>query len=236
MSRPPFWVLNRPAKGSPQSWVTSAHRLEDFEAVICPADDGHNRQGKRVTPLTVTVYSAMVTDIVQAVPFYECFLTDRVVDLFQSNGFTGFEVKPVEAVSNRTTDRKPPRLWELVVTGWGGVAPPESGVKLLSECPDCGCMFYSRWTKPGRLIDPSQWDGSDFFVVWPLMLWSMFRQVFVTDRVARAIREHGITGVGLTAQGELPVSREAPPLVPGRLSYYMPEARAREVGEPLGIY
>jgi hypothetical protein len=83
------------------------------------------------------------------------------------------------------------------------------------------------------LIDDQQWDGSDFFIVWPLPGYR-----FTIDRVARAIREHQFTGVQFTAPESLDFNGRLFPqtLSPGRLSWWMPEPRARELGEPLGIY
>jgi hypothetical protein len=156
-------------------------------------------------------------------------LQERTLTLLRSAGFTGFEVRPVEARFRRSTER-PPRLWELVVTGWAGMARPESGIRLdePASCSVCGHLRYTGLRNPGSLIDESKWDGSDFFMVWPMPMF-----VFVTDGVRRTVREHHLTGVRV-----VPVSDLGPAdgFSPGRLSYSMPEERARELGEPLGIY
>ena len=51
------------------------------------------------------------------------------------------------------------------------------------------------------LIDASKWDGSDFFMVWPLPLF-----IFVTDRVVRAIHDSRLTGGVLKRPGDLDFS------------------------------
>jgi hypothetical protein len=200
----------------------------DLETVICPVDDGHQRSGKRLTDLSVILPGRTVEDIVWTW-YSECLLTDRVLEMFRDKGFTGFEVQPVKTRYKRA-DEVPPRLWELVITGWAGMAPPESGIKLVEECHVCGYKAYSGWTRPETLVPASQWDGSDFFMVWPLP-----KYIFITERVAQAIREARLSGGVLTPLEGLVASQNAS-LGPGRLSYHMPEQRAMELGGPLGIY
>ncbi len=97
-----------------------------------------------------------------------------------------------------------------------------------ASCPDCGLLVYSSFTNPSELIDTSLWDGSDVFMVWPLP-----KFIFVSERVAQLVRNHHLTGVVLQRPEELQATSGT--LSPGRLSYRMPEARARELGGHLGI-
>ena len=115
------------------------------------------------------------------------------------------------------------------MTGWGGVAPPESGIRLVQHCDACGALRYSGCNNPARIIDVSQWDGNDIFMVWPLP-----KFIFVTDRVLQMIRINRLRGVVLKSPGELDFHSGG--FSPGRLSQNMPDARARKLGEPLGIY
>jgi hypothetical protein len=89
-------------------------------------------------------------------------------------------------------------------------------------------LVYSGLTTPESLFKERQWDGSDIFIIWPLP-----RFIFVSDRVARLLRAEEITGVQLTRLEELPQTPAT--LSPGRLSYWMPRERARQLGAPLGI-
>lgn len=192
MAKSHFWVLDSPPSlARLAEWV---HDEVETESIICPANDGHQRGGRRLTNLSVTLSGHDVEDIVWTWGGGP-LLTDHVLELFRSAGFTGFRVKPVKAVFKRSKER-PPRLWELVVTGWGGIAPPESGVRLLERCDACGLHYYSQWTKPDKLIDPAQWDGSDFFLVW-------LGGTFVTQRVADLIRTERLTGVVLKLPSEM---------------------------------
>ena len=219
MSEMQFWNLHGP--NSTAKLAEWAHDEMELEQVICPADEGHRRGGRRLTDLSVTLPGGAVQDFVWTW-YSECLLQDHVLELFRSNGFTGFEVKPVKAEFKRATDRKPPRLWEMVVTGWGGFAPPESGFRVIRHCEACGHTVYSGCTNPDKIIDASQWDGSDFFIVWPLP-----RYIFVTSRVVQAIRDNRLMGVVLRTPGELEIDGASP----GRLSYWMPEERARQLRE-----
>ena len=228
MHQPQFWHLGSGTLTS--NLAEWAHDEMDIETIVCPANDGHQHPGKRLTDLSVTLPGHCVEDIVWTW-YSECLLTDRVLELFRASGFTGFDVKPVKATYRRTKGQ-PPRLWELVVTGWAGVAPSESGIRLIEHCPACGHRVYSAWLHPEKLVVPSQWDGSDFFMVWPLP-----GQVFLTDRVEQTIRAKGLSGYILERPEALVwPSSVIPHISPGRLSYHMPEERARELGEPLGIY
>lgn len=259
MTQPQFWHLD--SHESTSGHAEWAHDKMDLDQVICPAREGHRREGRRLTDLSVTLPGRKVQDIVWTW-YSECLIQDRVLNLFRDNGLTGFEVKPVKSVFKKARE-KPPRLWELVVTGWAGMAPPESGIRLVERCEGCGHTTYSEPSDVTKLISPSQWDGSDFFIVWPLPNF-----IFVTERVVHVIRDNDLKGVVLTPPAKLlflgprikklaakriresnlpgakPMSPEdvarlmdyTPRLAPGRLSYCMPEKRARELGEPLGIY
>jgi len=226
MSQQKFWVMGKTMASSSRraEWVDDEM---DLEQVICPANDGHRRGGKRLTDLSVTLSGSNTQDFVWTWQS-ECLLTDSVLELFKAEGFTGFEIKPVKARYKKSKNT-PPRLWELVVTGWAGIAPPETGINLVEHCEPCHMRRYSTCLHLDKLIDASQWDGSDFFMVWPLV-----RYIFITDRVAEMIRSQRLTGAVIKPPSELEFSGSG--FGPGRLSSWMPEARARELGEPLGIY
>lgn len=227
--KPKFWHLDKIDRRSRRAdWDDGM----DLEAIICSANPGHQRGGKRTTDLRVVLPGKEVEDFVWIGYGGECIIQDRVRLLFHEEGITGFEVKPVKARfehNNRTL----PVLWELVVTGWAGVAPPESGITLDKEnsCSVCGYLNYTSASDYSKLIRPDQWDGSDIFIVWPLP-----RFIFVTDRVRKLIEARKMTGCSFLAPKDIPYSRYDSGFSPGRLSYYMPEERARVLGEPLGIY
>ncbi|MBI2908788.1 MAG: hypothetical protein HYX92_14190 [Chloroflexi bacterium] len=225
MTEPSFWRFR-----SPESTRKSAEWADNqgLEGIECPAHPEHKRAGERVNDLNVLLRGRPVDDIVWTW-YSECLVQEHVLALFKEKGFTGYEVRPVRAQFKNKSFIDPPELSELVVTGWAGMAPPESGVKLTYSCPFCGSIKYSCFDEPSRLIAESQWDGSDFFMVWPLP-----KFIFITDRVAQLLRDRRVTGFRLVRPDDLKCDFGG--FSPGRLSHWMPKARARELGEPLGIY
>ena len=155
--------------------------------------------------------------------YHECLITEKVLRLFREAGLTGYETKPVTVTGlKRGHLGNVPRLHEVVVTGWGGQARKESGIVLLERCPGCGREVYGPildWTKA---IDEKRWDGSDFFVLWPLANF-----IFVTERVASLVRKHGLKGARVIPLAEIPPNDGC---FAGKLErYYPPDvAKARE--------
>lgn len=221
-----FWHLR--GSESTRKLAEWAHGEIKSEKIVCPLDESHILSGRRLTDLSVTLPGGAVQDIVWTW-LSECLLRDHVLELFRKNGFSGFDVKPVKARFKRRGADEPPRLWELVLTGWGGLARPDSGIRRVSYCPGCQFAKYSGLTDPRRLIDEAQWDGSDFFMVWP-----MPKFIFVTKRVADCIRDHKLGGLVLERVGDMK-PRGASGFSPGQLSEMMPEPRARALGEAAGI-
>jgi Protein of unknown function (Gmx_para_CXXCG) len=220
-----FWKLYGP--GSQRKIAEWIDEEMDLDTVKCHVSDGHQHAGKRLTDLSIWLRGSAAEDFVWTW-YSDCLIQDHVLNFLREQEFTGFDVKPVRARFKSDSKKPAPKLWELVVMGWAGMAAPESGITMDDHCPACGHTHYSGFSRPENLIDEAKWDGSDFFMVWPLP-----RYVFVTERVAEAIRERGFSGVTFTAIEDLePTDGHSP----GRLSYVMPEARARALGEPLGIY
>lgn len=157
----------------------------------------------------------------------ECLIKESVRLIFESEGLTGFSALPARAKIKKTGASI--SVHELAITGWGGIAPEASGIREVERCAGCGHLVYSRLEAPEKLIDIRNWDGSDFFMVWPL---PRFR--FVTERVVEACQRYGVTGVVFSQN--LPIDRtEGASYSPGRLSYYMPRERAHLLGGAFGI-
>jgi hypothetical protein len=220
-----FWHLCSEESGKRR--IEWDHNKMDLEQIVCPIHSGHQRAGKRVTNLSITLPALPMDDLLWTW-YSECIISDLSLQLFQNCNFTGFETKPVLSHPGRNSSRTIPKLWELVIVGWAGIAPPESGIKLIESCSGCGLLRYSCFDDPEKLINESKWDGSDFFIVWPLP-----RFIFVTDRVKKAIEEKGLRGGRFIASKDLKCIND---LGPGRLSHIMPDNRARMLGKSLGIY
>ena len=197
----------------------------EFEKIRCPINPGHSR-GRRNSHLDMVVPCDPAPSVIFTW-MSECLIQEPTRLIFESEGLSGFSLLPARAKIKKTGCPIP--VHELAVTGWGGVAPDASGIKEVERCRGCGLLVYSRLENPEELIDIRNWDGSDFFIIWPL---PRFR--FVTERVVEACQRHGITGVAFS-QNWPTTRRESTGYSPGRLSYYMPRERAHYLGNALGI-
>lgn len=155
-------------------------------------------------------------------------ISEKALRVLAQNGVTGFEVKAADVAFASRSMGTPPRLFELIVTGWGGIAAPASGLRTTLFCPSCRRRVYEV-AQPSRIIDPSEWDGSDLFVVWPL---PRFR--FCTARVARILQENRLSGVDLIPAADIPL-HSGSKLVPGPLTQHMPQARALEIAKRFDV-
>ncbi len=199
----------------------------ELDQVTCPIHPGHVRAGKRVGDLRVVLPARSKTHDVVWTWGSSCLINDRVISLFENAKVSGYELRPVAARWGPRGQGEVPRFWELVVTGWAGMATSDSGVNVIEKCSGCGHTVYSGVSNAASLFDTRNWDGSDLFIVWPLPL-----RRFATSRVRDLFVQHRVTGTHLVPGEALNTGT----LTPGRLSYFMPEARARELGTPLGIF
>lgn len=223
MTNKEIWFLDAPSTAKRAEWDESQVRLA---TVCCAVNSGHQRAGKRLTSLEVVLKE-------EPLDFLwtwnsELLLRSRVVDLLRSLDFTGFELRPAKA-RFEAENKEPPLLWELSVIGWGGVARQESGIRLdeAQSCPTCGLLVYTALRWPDRLFDEVSWDGSDFFMIWPLP-----QYVFLTERVANALRDNELTGAVVRP---LTAVKTSGGFTPGRLSYWMSDERAQYLGARIGI-
>lgn len=154
-----------------------------------------------------------------------------VLEEFAKEGFTGFRTKPAKVtfLDGMTSDE----YREFIVTGWAGVARPESGMRLLDSCPGCLWKDYGPIRDFSRVIDWDQWTGEDFFIVWPLT-----RHRLCTERVSKWLKGSGIRSFRLGRGFEL-LEKKKDSLnfgIPrGPLSQYLPEDLAIKYGRPLGL-
>lgn len=228
-----FWRLSNgySSKGRAESDDAIMDKLEAQYGKMQPWIPMHRVSG---VPFYLKLAGKQLHDIIWTW-YSQCIITDRVLEMFRDQGFTGFQVLPVLARWKKSrTPNMPeiPTLWELIPTGWGGMAPEESGIHRVAP-PDGHpeLLRYSALTDPSKLIDDKQWDGSDFFILWPMPTY-----INVTDRVASFIRANRLKTAVLERIDKLTVDEKSSGYTPGPLEWYLPEPRAREIGEPLGIY
>jgi hypothetical protein len=135
---PRFWLLEPP----PRQRLAKESPAAQYETIVCPADKGHQRGGRRIGNLSLILDPLGVKD------FTWTWLSDilvprRILDVFEKHRVTGFEAAPADTSYPPTVKARPPELFELVVTGWGGWAAPAAGVELVESCPACGTSIMS---------------------------------------------------------------------------------------------
>ena len=206
-----------------------AERAPDtkHEIIFCPAHEGHRHAGKRLSDLSAIVDPSRIRDFTWLWGG-EILVSRRVLDLFEKHRVTGFESRRAKISYSKPIKTRPPDLFELVVTGWGGFAAAAAGVKLEESCSACGHKLYSI-AEPSYLIDAVQWDGSDLFIVWPLPGYP-----FASDRLASILRQEHVSGLKLFPAAAIPVKKGAT-LTPGALARRMPEKRVRELERRYGF-
>jgi hypothetical protein len=153
---------------------------------------------------------------------------------FERRGFTGYRLKPATV---RFRDGHLSHDYsELIVTGWGGIARPESGIELSEACPGCPAKRYTALREADQLIDWNKWTGEDFFIVWPLPKFKL-----VTKRVADAleslrVKSYQLGGLRYLELRSTPESlRPLRGFVVGALSDFVPDDIAHKYGKPLGL-
>ena len=171
-----------------------------YESITCSLNPRHKRAGARIGELHLVLPSPRIGDFIWT-HLSECVITDKVVSLFREHNLRGF--KPLNASivkvkgSRRDNSTPFPQVWELSVTGNGGNAHHDSGIRLLYACPECKRPVYSSF-RNGIIVDESQWDGSDFFIVkgYP-------RYVLITERVRDLIDQNKLTNCAVVRSEEL---------------------------------
>lgn len=185
----------------------------EYESITCSLVPAHRRAGARIGDL----------HLVNAGPFgdfmwtymSECVITDRVMGLFRQESLTGFRPRNASIVSvsgGRTRNTNSDlRVWELEVQGKAGNARPDSGIRLLYVCPECGYTVYSSFQN-GIIVDEGQWDGNDFLTVngYP-------KHMIMTERVKDLVIRNQLTNCAIFRSedlrwGNLPRPEQRPEL------------------------
>jgi hypothetical protein len=220
------------------TYPSSERLMADFNKAFgerekspCPTSPAHDGGHRRVGPLYLEVKHDYRDELIIWAWGQGCAVHERILKKFEKEGFTGYRVKPA-TVSFRdgTTSTG---YHELIVTGWAGVASPESGMRLLEDCPACFGKEYSAITNFEKVIDWNQWTGEDFFVVWPMMGYKL-----ITERVAQFLLANSVKSFRLE-RGFEELERDSIisklNIPAGRLSLYFPADLAIKYGKPLGL-
>ena len=178
-------------------------------------------------PLKCLVRKKSFGDMIWTASFPKhCFVSERLLGIFRDEKLTGFETAPAKmklVFEHEPSDRI---FHQLIFTGWGGVADPRSGI---AQIPDERSNHaYSEPTDRSLIFDQRQWDGTDFFLLFPFM-----GRRFVTERVKRVLEKFKIKRFICTEIAHL--SRGCPTILPAPLRCYYTDERAKELGGKLGI-
>lgn len=174
-----------------------------MDTVLCPLNAGlpsqHTMRQRWQRPLRIVAPVQRMTDFEWTV-YHDILIEKDILEALQSAKFTGVKFRSVELYT--TTDTPiGRRVFELQVAGWGGMAPPESGIRVIKECSHCKRRIYSGYSNADRIFSPEAWDGSDFFLIWPIP-----RYTFVTKRVADFITKAEYSGLRIKSLDKLPKS------------------------------
>jgi hypothetical protein len=214
-----FWCLSAPR--TERLLAERNDRENQAEIIKCSREPGHQRGGKRLTALSVFLPREFQGDFLWTW-HTDCLISRRALHVLAEHDLTGFEAKP--AVTRlKVAGTQPPEFLEFRAVGWGGVAPEESGIKLTEYCESCGHSEYSTFTHPEKLIDQSQWDGSDFFIVWPLP-----KFIFVSQRARDVITKERLSGAAVEPVENLKRGTVIS-ISPGKLEYWFPPKKVGEI-------
>lgn len=170
----------------------------DWEGIVCPTHPGHQRAGRRITLLHLDVVSKRICDFSQTI-LADVVITDHALDVLRSAGLTGFTTAPtiLHKLPKGMDPDSVPTLRELIVTGQGGYAHPDSEIVLRKKCDDCGHIRYSAY-EHGIIVDETAYDGSDLFTVveYP-------KHILVNERAKRVIEDARLTNVTFIESSKL---------------------------------
>jgi hypothetical protein len=198
------------------------------EDLPCPVNPEH-KSSRRIAPLYLEMkHNRRDEKIIWG---FGCAIHDSILEGFAKEGFTGYRLEP--ATVRFRNGSISTEYHEFIVTGWAGIASPESGVRELESCPACLRRTYSPVTNFEKVIDWSQWTGEDFFIVWPMTGFKL-----CTERVAQWLLANQFKSIQLE-KGFLALerrrARRTHGFVGGRLSLNLPEDLAIKYGRPLGL-
>lgn len=240
-----LWILESPEKRSARWDKGNLWRRSDyFESA---SDDSGGKYlsfggpANRISELRVILQSKNIPDFTWTLT--DCLVRNQVLNMMRDEGITGFEARPAlvrwdpsseveegdSYLPELSIDEGTPMYWELLVTGWGGIAAEESGIARIEDT-----NIWEGFPDWSRIVDWSVWDGSDLFIVWPFAF-----TMLVTEKVVRFIKKHEVAGVRLMTPDEYTrqyVLRKPGRITPMRLRDHFPDDRARQIGVPLGIY
>jgi hypothetical protein len=204
-------------------------RLLDRTPAPCSVNPEHVG-GTRSKPLHFVPKDQAVGDIMWVGP--DCVISSHGREVLSAARLTGIDYEIAIAHPGPSCvdsiERLGP-LYSIRVLGWGGIARAESGVRLVEKCEGCGRQQFTRVTDWSKVFDEASWDGSDAFMIWP-----MVNSIFITDRFVSVLNRHKFKYARCIEIETLKLVDYG--FAIGPLSQYMSDDLARDRGEPRGLY
>lgn len=198
------------------------------ELFPCPITSEHTDGSRRIGPLSVEVKHNRRDELMIWCWIEGYVVHEKLLAEYEKQGFTGYRTAPATV---RFRDGSVSTEYrEFIVTGWAGMATPESGVRVKKSCPVCHWKNYTGITNYEKLIDWTQWTEDDFFIVWPLP-----RFILITERVAQMLLGEGVKTYTLKGLDDSDRRTGLDGFTVARLSGFLPEDLAIKYGEPLGL-
>src|SRR5436190_774981 len=121
-----------------QRLLASGKRMAPDEITLCPITEGMNqhRCSRAMGDLRLEVKHNDTEQLLIFAWLESPVVHARLLEEFAKRGFSGYRLRPA-TVRFRNGDLSCDYS-ELIVTGWAGVAPPESGIQLIEACSGCG--------------------------------------------------------------------------------------------------
>ena len=200
-----------------------------YAVTLCPVAD--HRSVRRVREAAIEVSHSKRDQLMIWLVSGEVAVHRTVLLEMENQRVSGYRSRPATVQfrdGSVSTDYS-----EIIVTGWAGVAPVESGIRLVEECPGCHRKRYSGLQDSDKVIDWTQWTGDDFFIVWPLPKYILITKRIVDILTAMNVKSYRLGGLRRYENRNIPVSRQGFAVPP--LSNFMPEDLALQYGGRLGL-
>jgi hypothetical protein len=162
--------------------------------VRCPVDAKHDRGGW-YDPFVLKLRSAPKDFVCGWGTGQQC--SAKVKDRIEAAGLTGVRFREVPVKVAYKGHRETFPYYGLEPMGFAGLPPLEAGLRQLEHCPACK-FRYLQIDNLKQLVNPSTWDGSDFFWVWPLS-----NVLLMSERAANFFRAQNFTGVRVIRENEI---------------------------------
>lgn len=194
-----FWILERPKvrlDNCIYATISGTGDKPTWQSSICPTC-GHSKFTRQVRDLSVELYGSVLCDFVWT-DSPDILVRAALMDLLRNSPLTGFAFRNINVVAWWQTDpttqetidwligNTAPELFQVLVLGKGGSILLQNKPRIESACAICGTLIYAPLEK-GILVDSSQWDGSDVFVMQEFPGY-----ILVTERFLRFLTAHQV--------------------------------------------